>query len=294
MWYLLAAVIGSSSLVIILKVFDLRRVDMYAGITVNYIVGALLAFAFAPVRLAPAQVAASPWLAVALVTGACFMLSFAVYALSAQVSGVAVTTISGRAAVVIPVAFAFLFLGERPTPLKLTMLALILLSMFLILKKKSDPSGGAAPARFTGLMLFLLPVAVFLFNGVNDTLVQFAQRERIPSESLYPVFNGVMFTAGAVTGAICWLVSRLRYRRRLHVRDLLWGSLLGFMNWICMTGVFNGLTYLDGSVFYPLYYTGAIVIATVAGVAIFHEKLSPLNYTGIGLAVAAIAVLSMA
>ncbi|MCC8018264.1 MAG: hypothetical protein LIO85_00600 [Rikenellaceae bacterium] len=292
MWYLLAAILGSSSLVIILKVFDLKGVDLNAGITVNYIVASSLAFGFAPGVPSAAEIAHAGWFCLALVIGAMFMFSFVVYALSAQRSGVAVTTISGRAAVVIPVVFAFLFLGEQATAAKIGLLAVILLSMFLILKKPSGERSGAV-AGLSHAALLALPLGVFLFNGVNDTLVQYTQRTRIPSEDLYPVFNGVMFAAGAVTGLICFLIGNMRKRHRLTVRDLDWGALLGVMNWICMTGVFNGLAYMDGSVFYPLYYTGAIVLATVAGVWIFREKLSGLNYVGIGLAVAAIAVLSM-
>ncbi|MCD8102268.1 MAG: DMT family transporter [Alistipes sp.] len=292
MWYLLAAILGSSSLVIILKVFDLKGVDLNAGITVNYIVASSLAFGFAPGVPPVKQITGAEWFGIALLIGALFMFSFVVYALSAQRSGVAVTTISGRAAVVIPVVFAFLFLGEHPTAAKIALLAVILLSMFLILKKPSGEGSGDVKGLPHAAML-ALPLAVFLFNGVNDTLVQFAQRTRISSEDLYPVFNGVMFAAGAVTGLICFLAGNIRKRHRPTLRDLGWGALLGVMNWICMTGVFYGLGYMDGSVFYPLYYTGAIVLATVAGVWIFRERLSALNYTGIALAVAAIAVLSM-
>ncbi|MCC8035089.1 MAG: DMT family transporter [Rikenellaceae bacterium] len=291
MWYLLAAVIGSSSLVVILKVFDLKGVNLYAGITVNYVVAALLSLAFAPAGMSAVEITSAPWFAISLVIGALFMLSFVVYALSAQASGVAVTTISGRAAVVIPVVFAFLFFGEKPTWAKIALLAVILAAMLMILKKRG--AGNGERKRFTGIALFILPIGVFLFNGVNDTLVQYAQREMIPSADLYPLFNGVMFIAGAFTGLVCYNLAGIRRKQVSGWGDLAWGSLLGVMNWICMTGVVNGLNYMDGSVFYPLYYTGAILIATIAGVWIFRERLSPLNYAGIVLAVGAIAVLSM-
>ncbi|MCD8072375.1 MAG: hypothetical protein LUE10_04235 [Alistipes sp.] len=291
MWYLIAAIIGSSSLVVILKVFDLKGVNMYGGITVNYVGAAILSRSFAPAGMAAVEIASTPWVPISLVIGACFMLSFVVYALSAQASGVAVTTISGRAAVVIPVLFAFIFLGEKPTWAKITLLLVILASMLMILKKGNAAAGQRK--RFSHLALLVLPVGVFLFNGVNDTLVQYAQREMIPSAESYPLFNGVMFIAGAFTGLLCYIVAAVRRRQVSGWRDVAWGSLLGMMNYICMTGVVNGLNYMDGSVFYPLYYTGAIVLATIAGVWIFRERLSALNYAGIALAVAAIALLAM-
>lgn len=295
MWYLLAAILGSSSLVIILKAFDLKGVNLYVGITVNYIVGALLAFLFAPERLSAAEIMKAEWLPIASLIGALFMLSFVVYAVSAQRSGVAITTISGRAAVVIPVIFAFVLFDEQPSAQKIGMLVLILLSMILILRKDKpvNMEGSPRDAVFNSIWILLLPLSVFLFNGLNDTLVQYAQRVKIPSETMIPVFTGTMFAAGAITGIIYYAMTCLKNPHKPNAKDLLWGSILGFMNWVCMIGVFNGLNYMDGSVFYPLYYTGAIVIATLAGVFVFKEKLSVINYIGIAIAIAAIAVLSM-
>lgn len=290
MLYLIAAILGSSSLVILLKVFDLKGVNLYLGITVNYLVAAILSFAFAPEHMGVAEIWNAPWMTIAAVVGAMFMISFVIYAISAQRSGVAITTISGRAAVVIPVVFAFAVLGERPTALKIAMLLLILVAMVLILRKSG---GGERQSGAAFSWTLLLPVAVFLFNGVNDTMVQYAQRELIPSGGdVYPIFNGTMFVAGTLTGLICYLISCIRRPHRPAWRDLLWGSVLGFMNWVCMIGVLYALDVYPGSVFYPLYYTGAIVISTVVGVWVFKEKLSPLNYAGIAIAVIAIAVLS--
>ena len=252
----------------------------------NYIVGAVLAFVSSPHMPSLSYILNAPWFWSAIIVGIMFSLSFAVYGLSAQRSGVAITTISGRAAVVIPVVFAFAVLGAEVTFLKVAMLVLILLAMVLILKR-SDQQGRSPASKW----VLLLPIIVFLFNGANDTVVQYAQNKLVPANE-YMVYTGVMFLAGAVTGAVMLALDTKRVPRGGNMAGLLWGSLLGFMNWVCMIGVFNGLDYVDGSVFYPLYYTGAIVISTIVGVLVFKEKLSKLNYVGILIAIAAIAVLS--
>lgn len=289
-WYLLAAIIGSSSLVILLKMFDLRGVNLYLGITINYLVGAILAFAFAPQTLTTNEIVTAEWFPISILIGALFMISFVVYAFSAQRSGVAITTISGRAAVVIPVLFAFVALGEQATALKIAMLVLILFAMALILRRERQL--GEPKEKFSLNWFILLPIVVFLFNGINDTLVLFANTTKIESVNITPVFMGTMFVSGVVTGLICYLLSCLKNPHRPTGKDLLWGSILGFMNWVCMVGVFYALDEMDGSVFYPLYYTGAIVISTIVGVWVFKERLSRTNYLGIVIAVVAIAVLS--
>lgn len=291
-WFLLAAIIGSSSLVILLKTFDLKGVNLYLGITINYFVGAVLAFMFAPLQLTLGEIVSAEWFPISIIIGALFMLSFVIYALSAQQTGVAITTISGRAAVVIPVVFAFVALGEQATPLKIAMLVLILFSMVLILKREREPGEKRSGVKLDWLLL--LPVIVFLFNGVNDTLVQFAQKTKIAAADgdVVPVFMGVMFASGVVTGLICYAISSIKKPHRPTGRDFLWGSILGFMNWVCMVGVFYALADMDGSLFYPLYYTGAIIISTIVGVWVFKERLLKINYLGIVIAVVAIAVLS--
>lgn len=290
MFYLIAAILGSSSLTIILKLFQLKGVDRTVGITVNYIVGAAMAFLFAPKTVSVTEIVHAPWFPLGMLTGAMFMLSFMVYALSAQRSGVAVTTISGRAAMAIPVIFAFAVLGETHTPLKIVLLILLILSMPVILYKRQEP--GTTEERSLAWTAGL-PIAVFLFNGTNDTLVQYIQKVQIAARDDNPIFMGSMFVAGAVMGLVYYLIER---RGKWYVptgRDLLWGAILGATNWVCMIGVLYALTRMDGSIFYALYYSGAIVCATIVGVWAFREKLSPLNYAGIVVAVAAIVLLSM-
>lgn len=292
--YLLAAIIGSSSLVILLKVFEFKNVNINLGVTINYIVGAILSFALVP-ELSLAGIVGSGWFATALVTGFTFMAALAIYGISAQRSGVAITTISGRAAVVIPVIVAFVLYGEQPTLLKISMLALILFAMVLILRKEKTPGSDNAKVA---AWAYLLPVAVFIGNGLSDTFIQYASRERLPAGdmNMYFTFVGTMFLAGAATGLLFFIIECVRRKKAYIPRgwDFGLGGILGVMNFICTVGMFISLSYFEGSVFYPLYYTGAIILSTIVGVWVFHERLSKLNWAGIAVAVAAIAILSMA
>lgn len=287
MMFLIAAILGSSFLTIILKLFQVKGVNTAVGIAINYIVGGMLAFLFAPEFMSVCDIVDSEWFVMSLIIGVMFMISFVVYALSAQKSGVAVTAVSGRAAVAIPVIFAFVVLGEEPTLLKISMLILILLALPLIIYKKREGEHVAMSS-----WVIILPLIVFLFNGTNDTLVQYAQKTMVSDAVQIPILMGTMFAAGAVAGIIWYLVAPKKKFVAPTGRDLLWGSILGATNWVCMFGVFNALNVMDGSIFFPLYYTGAILIATVAGVWAFKERLTVLNYIGVALAVLAIIFLA--
>lgn len=292
--YLLAAVIGSSSLVILLKVFELKNVNINLGITINYLVGAILAFSTASGSMSAAEIVHSGWFGAAALTGFTFMAALGIFGVSAQRSGVAITTISGRAAVVIPVVAAFIFYNERPTALKLSMLGLIIVAMVLILCKGGSGKGSAAVPAWA----YLLPLSVFLANGLSDVCVQWSSRDKLPADSseIYSYFVGAMFLAGAATGFVFYLIEGFS-KKKLHVPhawDFGLGAILGVMNWVCTMGMFNALDYFEGSVFYPLYYTGAIVVSTVVGVWVFRERLSKTNWIGVAIAITAIAAISMA
>lgn len=287
MWYLVLAILGFSSLTIILKLFQNKGVNVVVGIAVNYFVGAIMAFAFAPGRMSYTEITNSLWFPVSIVTGAVFMFCFVVFAISAKYAGVAVTMVSGRAAMAIPVLFAFVVLGEQPTTLKISMLCLILLAMTLIMYKKQDRS-----QKRLSLWIMLLPLAVFIMNGSSDTLAQYAQKSLVNDTLQIPYLMGSMFASGGLAGVVWYFIHGWGAYKAPTWRDLSWGALLGACNWVCMIGVFNSLNVMEGSSFFPLYYTGTILIATLVGVWAFKERLSLLNYIGVVIALIAIVFLS--
>lgn len=290
MLYLLAATIGSSLLVIILKMIGMRGQNVTAAITVNYIVGGIITALLSPTGVHVEYIVHAPWFWMSAVVGVFFMVSLVVYALSAERSGVAVTTISGRAAMAIPVIFAFVFLGEKPTVVKIVLLAAIFLSLWLILKKDT-PDGGHARGK-GWLAAAWLPLLVFLLNGNNDTMMQYTKRELIPDQADNMIYTATMFAASALTGLIFYFFENRGRLPLPSLRTVLWGTLLGVVNAICCIGILYALERMDGSVFYPLYYAGAVVISTVVGVWAFREKLSAVNYIGIVIALAAIVLLA--
>ncbi|MCC7245465.1 MAG: hypothetical protein IT269_07295, partial [Saprospiraceae bacterium] len=49
---------------------------------------------------------------------------------------------------------------------------------------------------------------------------------------------------------------------------------------------------LEGSFVFPVINIGIIVVTTFGAIALFHERLSKINWIGIALAVAAIALIA--
>ncbi len=286
MLYLLAATLASALMVILLKVIKMRGNDATAAIMMNYVTGAAITFALSGGRADLGYITSAPWFGFSLIVGVVFMLSLVVWAFSAARSGIAITTISGRAAMAIPVIFAFVALGEEPSVLKIVLLAAIFAAMWLIVSRPGDNAK-------TGKVYWVLPLLVFVLSGTGDTLLQYSKKALMADPGDTLVCTGVMYSAAFVTALIFYIIEQRGRMPMPSLPSLGWGVVLGLANTVCVLGMFHALGELDGSTFFPLYYIGAVIITTAVGVLAFHEKLSARNYAGIVIALTSIVLLAM-
>ena len=73
---------------------------------------------------------------------------------------------------------------------------------------------------------------------------------------------------------------------------LIWGTLLGMTNVLTTFFWFKALANMPGSIAFPTLGLGVIVISTLAGLVIWHEKLSKANYAFLGLACIAVLLIN--
>ena len=74
--------------------------------------------------------------------------------------------------------------------------------------------------------------------------------------------------------------------------SLVWGTLLGVTNVLTTFFWFKALALIPGSIAFPTLGLGVIAITTVAGLAIWHEKLRPTNYAFLALACIAVLLIN--
>ncbi len=112
MIFITLSVVQSVLILITFKLFDRYRIDNLQAIVVNYIVAGTFGFAISRTEWTPATLAGFDWFFTALILGVMFICTFFLFALSSQKIGVAVTSVTSKMSLVIPmVAGVFLF-GE--------------------------------------------------------------------------------------------------------------------------------------------------------------------------------------
>lgn len=287
MVYLILAVLCGASLSVCFKIFRKIGIDTYQGVFVNYltaIVVSLIMSGNGAESLGESIQAAirAPWAWLAMIEGLFFMGGILVLAASTQRSGVAVTNVSARASLAIPViACYFAFNEQAPNWLAII---LILLAMYLIFGNI-----GVRKEKFD-IKDSLLPVAVFLTYGVCDFLLKYLKAQ-IGTDGNQGNIMLFIFSTAALYCIAAYIFRGHYSEHPFNWKAIPGGIILGLFNSFCTALMLKALGLMDASLFYPLYNVGVVFLSLLIGVLFFKEKLRPVQIGGIVLASAAIVLL---
>ncbi len=289
MVYLVSGIIVNVLLFLVFRSFTRLRMNNMQAIVVNYYTCMAAGFiTMAGEGTVVDEIAFSSWLPPAIFIGVLLIAGFNVAALSIQRAGIMVTSVASKMSMVLPVLFSLLVLKidvHSYTWLNYVGMALAVLSVYLssVKKEKLPVFHGHKSAPW------LLPFTVFMFGGLLDTTVNYSNYTFVHTDNK-GVFLIFIFSCAALLGTLWLLVRRVRIR----VRNIPTGIVLGIINYLSLYFVLKGLTawHNNGAVFYPMLNVGIILIASLASVLIFHEKLGKVNILGMGLAILSLFLLS--
>ncbi|MCX6271904.1 MAG: EamA family transporter [Bacteroidetes bacterium] len=283
MYYLILAIISSTCILVVFKLFNRWDIHTLQAIVINYLVAAAFGFLQGSGDLRFSDIPVRPWFPISIITGLSLITGFNLYALSTQKAGVAITAIAGRVSLVIPVVLGFLIFKEPAGMLKLAGIIFALIALFLsTIKGKTD-----LPDR----KYLFLPLLIFFANGINDSLLKTAQYFYIRDD--FVLFLATSFLVCLIPGLLILMWFSRRKRTKLTWKTILAGAVLGILNWYSTLYALKGLKLFDASLFFPLLNIGIVALATISGYLIFRERLSRVNLLGILIAIVAILVLGM-
>ncbi|KAF1703121.1 EamA family transporter [Pseudoxanthomonas suwonensis] len=281
MHFLLLSVACSVLVSVLLKLAPRRGLDVGQMVTWNYLAAALLAAWLLRPPAASLQQPGAPWVAL-LVLAAVLPTLFMVLAAAVRQAGIVRTDVAQRMSLLLSLAAAFLFFGERADALKLAGLGLGLLAVAGILAR---PAGAAAGRR--GWMLLLAVWAGFAL--VDVMLKRLAMAGTPTSAALLVAFVLAFF---GMSGWQLWRM--LGEGMRPGLRHALAGfglGLLNFGNIVFYVRAHQSLPDSPATVFATMNI-GVVVLGTLVGVLAFGERTSKLNRAAIVLAIVAIALIA--
>ena len=284
MLYLISAIIISTSIFITFKFFNRFKIDNFQAITVNYVIASAFGFLIYSGDFTFATILQRTWFPHALIAGVLFICVFLLFALSSQKAGVALTAVSSKMSVIIPVIFGVILYNDSMNFLKIIGILAALIAFYLTLKKNNKIK---VYSRY-----LILPVLLFLGNGITDAFLKYSEHNFISNETV--LFLATVFTISLI---ICIGISTGRYfifKQKIHIRNIIGGIILGFLNFGTTYYLIMAMGVFQSTVLFPVQNVGIVVLSALAGFIIFREKLSVINWSGILLSIIAILLIAFA
>ena len=285
MLYLALSIVCSTCIFLIFKAFSRYKIDNFQAIVFNYLTAALIGFALSDANKVFEDNESTSWIWVAVFMGFLFISMFNVIAVTTQRLGIAVASVAAKVSLIIPVLIAVPLYGDEMPFLKVLGIGLALLSVFLTFYSKD---GGLNLGK-----LWILPVVLFVGTGLLDTLMKFTQSVLL-SEEQFSMFSSILFTVAGVLGLLVLLISMIGGKNKFAFKNVVAGVALGIPNYgsiYFLLQTFEQST-MDSSEIIPINNMGIVAVSALAAFVIFREKLSGLNWVGIGISILAIALIS--
>lgn len=286
MAFLVLSIILNSLIFAIFKWFGVRKVNTFQAIVVNYFVCVITGTMFTGVDKVLNQSPDNQWLYIALGLGAVFITIFYLMALTAQKFSMAAASIASKMAFVVPVIFSIYVLGVASEFKWYNVIGVVLALLATYLSSVRDSND----LKIENRTLWLLPLFVFLGNGLIDTTINYTNLNFLTSEtaSVFPIY---IFLSASVIGGTILLIRG----QRLSGLSLLSGSVLGVINYFTVYVFLLALGELNnnGALVFPIFNTGIVVLSALIGIVVFKEHLSAKNKAGIILAIVAIILVMM-
>ncbi|NII55747.1 EamA family transporter [Luteibacter sp. SG786] len=281
MIYILLAVAFSVAVSVLLKVARSRGIDIVQAVATNYIVAALLAVLLLGATPEAAIEAKATWTPLVLL-GVLLPAIFLVLARSVRSVGIVRTDVAQRLSLFVSLFAAFAFLGDTLTQAKALGIALALAAVLCVLWR---PERGATERGG-----WAAPLAVLAGFGAIDICFKLVAQAGAP-------FASALLASFLIAMVLCWIAVLVRAATRaapVTARSLGFGVLLGAANFANILFYVRGHQALPNNpaLVFASMNVGVVVIGTLVGAFGFKERLAPVNWLGIVLAIGAIMVMT--
>ncbi len=285
MIFILLSILFNAYIGIIFKYFGKWKIETFPAIVINYLVCVLVgsvSIGQIPFSVSNLQ---APWFPYSVGIGVLFISLFYLLSVASIKIGITLTQAANKMSLAIPVFFSIYLYNETFGIFKILGILAALLGVFFITQNERKNK------QKTNAHWWLLPV-LFIGSGMIDTIAKYVETSFIDSNSLLNSYIIHCFGAAAFFGSIV-LATQKKSLQIINLKTIGAGFLLGIPNYFSIYFLFKSLQYknLESSSIIPINNIGILVVVTIYGFLVFHEKLSFKNKIGIGLAAASILLL---
>lgn len=270
------------------KYFGKYKVNNLQAIIINYFTAGSLAVVITNINGLPINfqhIVLSNYIVPSLIIGLLFIITFNLLAYGTQKIGIAISTVANKMSMIVPVIIGIYLFKEALGVFKLIGIFLAISAIYMTSTK-------------SGKLLFdkkFMPIIllIFLGQGIADGTLSWTQKFTLSTENTSLFFASTFFSAG--TFGCLFLVYDLMVKKiQFQAKSILWGIALGVPNYLTLHFFIRSLQspILESSQVFPVVNMGIIILSAISGIILFKEKLTPLNWSGIAIAIIAISFIS--
>lgn len=285
MFFLFLCILFTTAIFVVFRLFRTYRIETFQAIVVNYITASLFAYLFRNEEFDFQNLFQKEWIFISFLLGLIFITVFTIMALTTQKFGVSVASVISKMSLVIPVVAAYYLYNDNFNWVKITGIIMALTAVYLTNTKKEKTGIGIK----TQALVLILPVALFVGNGLIDTLLKYSQENFVlPADREF--FISSLFGSAALAGIISLIYRKLAKRKKFVTKSLFGGIPLGIINFFSLYFLLKALETpeIESSVVFPVLNVGIVFLSAVIGLIMFKEHLTVKNKIGIALAILAI------
>lgn len=278
MIYLLLALLCSATITVCMRLSEKYRQNPISMLAVNYLVCSLLAVAFSGQwTLFPKDAGLPTTLLLGGICGVLFLSSFMLLQWNVSRNGVALPATFMKLGVLVPTLLSALVFGEELTLLRILGVIVAVAAILLMQDKAQKEAGGS--------MLGL--IALLLSGGLSDFMSKLY--EELGAPNLKDQFLLYTFLVALILSVVLCLIRK----ETLCWHDVLFGVLLSVPNYLSTRFLLLSLNHLPAVVVFPSFSAGTIVLATLAGILLFKEKLTTRKGLALVVILAALVLLNL-
>ena len=267
------------------KLFACKGIDSLQAIGFNYITATLLGLVLNVGAGEVVPLSGAAWLA-AMAMGVMFMSAFVLMARSTERTGISLTTIAARVALIIPVVCGYLFIPGQPEP-RWGAVAIIVGALLLLFWPSADErKGNGSGGEKFGALNVLYPLGVFVLFGANNFCVDWTRSTLTSGPEQTALLSATIFFFAALCSWVYYFATTKS--RRFDWRSLMGGVALGTANFFTTYCMILALNKLSGSLFFPVYHVSAVSVVVLVGALAFGERMRKVQWLGLAVAIVGI------
>ena len=288
MIYLILAILFSSAIFVVMRLFSRFKIDNHQGLSWNYLAATVTGFLISAANGPLTPPTSEPWFGLSLLTGFWFILTYVLMVVSSQRSGVTVTSLSSKLSVVIPTLFGVVFLKEQLGLMPAIGIVLALIALFLVVGGRDNDK---AKVVKSSLIITLLPVFIFFGTGIGDVLMKITEKAN-SADDLTPMI-AFIYGVSFLFSLLLMGYDLLKGKSKWQWKNAVGGIILGLVNFFSTYSIYHAMRVFDNVVLFPIYNIGVVCLTALAGLAFFKEKLTWKNYLGLAIAIIAVLLITI-